>query len=69
MPFYLSEIYIYPCQGRCGKKATHELHSPINEVQGRYCKKCGERELRRCNADPRLEANLINYARKTWSGQ
>lgn len=66
MAFWLREIYVYPCRNQCGKKATVELVSPINEVQGRYCKRCGEREVKRCNADPRLEANLRDYSSRTW---
>jgi len=31
----------------CGKPATCELLTRVNGVWGRYCKRCGKRELKR----------------------
>lgn len=43
MAYYLVDIR-RKC--RCGKAATHALHTSGTAHYGDYCKKCGEREVR-----------------------
>ena len=61
MPFWTRPLDIYKCP--CGAKATTEVVSPINEVNGRFCKRCAERKVRELNADPSIERNLRDYVR------
>lgn len=42
---YLAELD-RPCEGGCGRRAVVELRDRYNAPRGRWCRGCGERELR-----------------------
>ena len=63
MTFWIRTIDKRKCE-KCGKVATVEVISPINEVQGRFCARCGGQEARRLNQRKEIEHSLRGYAQR-----